>query len=85
MDSLRSQTRKSESSVKSRTSDKILKVTTQEDCDNAQYNFECELTNNEEQTINQLNYRNSLAVREKNSQNKFFDVINFDKLGMIII
>lgn len=85
MDSLRSQTRKSESSIKSRTSDKILKVTTQEDCDDAQYNFECELTNNEEQTINQLNYRNSLAVREKNSQNKFFDVINFDKLGMIII
>ena len=78
---------KSASSSKSKATTKIKDQLKEEYFEEAQdrFNFEFSLTNNEDQTFyNELNLSNSMAMREKHTQNHFFDIVDFDKLGSII-
>ena len=88
MESLKSQTEKSGSSSKLKISTKNKELLKDEDCEdpNDKSSFELAVTNPEEQNIyNEFSLTNSMTTREKHSQNIFFDLIDFDKLGLFII
>ena len=78
-------------SIKSRVITKIKELIKDENCEDEKEksSFKFPLINNEEKTIhNQLNLSNSMTVmtvKEKFTQNNFFDIIDFDKIGSIII
>lgn len=54
--------------------------------ENEKSSFGLAVINSEEQNIyNEISRSNSLTAREKRNQNIFFDIMNFDKLGLLMI
>ena len=70
--------------MESKIMNNIKEIRKEENCDNVHDNASLKLAliNNEEKTNNQSN---SMTIRGKLTHNNFFDMIDFDKLGSIII
>ena len=88
MEALKSQTEKSGSSSKLKTSTQNKELSKDEVCEdlNEKSSFDMAVANTEQQNIyNEFSLNTTLTNRDKHSQHVFFDLIDFDKLGLMII